>query len=135
MSSYLHDAVYEEAEMNLMALVDVAPFIREWNPTLFTGALVAAGYRPYYYRPSGQTVWATSLEDVKVRFKGAKLLRMEKETRVNADDVILVATDDVPDDFMPITPGFVVKKTPETKRLEFARWLYLEGRITEGEPI
>ncbi len=116
MSSYLHDAVYEEAEMNLMALVDVAPFIREWNPTLFTGALVAAGYRPYYYRPS-------------------KLLRMEKETRVNADDVILVATDDVPDDFMPITPGFVVKKTPETKRLEFARWLYLEGRITEGEPI
>src|SRR6266851_173322 len=128
MSSYLYDAVYEEAAMNLMALLE-AP---TWNPTLFTGALVAAGYRPYYLRSTSKIVWANSMEDVAARFSGAVLLRMEKGTRVNADDIVLVAKDDVPGDpservGVPIT--IVAKKTPEYKRLEFARWLYTQGRI------
>ncbi len=89
----------EETELNLMSLVDTAPFIRVTDYIWFTRVLLESFYRPYVLRtPNANgyaTVWAQSKEDAG-RAGSGKVTRpkWEKGFLVRAGDVLVVAERD-----------------------------------------
>lgn len=130
--------------------IDMAPFIRKINYTEFTGALVAAGYRPYYVRDirqgqvTGQVMWAQSMSEVVDYLPGATPvpLRLERGGKAGPDDAIIVPKKDggyvnAAGVIRYFGTGEVIEVlkqelTSEQKRLAFVRWLYVRGLLSDN---
>lgn len=91
--------------MNMMGLVDRAPFVRVTDYLWFTRVLLESGYRPYVIRErdilgepmqhSWLTIWTHSDEDAEgYAGEPVKRQKWERGVLVRPGDIIIVTFDD-----------------------------------------